>query len=113
MLKIMPHLHKNRIHVGRSEFHGSILYLTFQFCYAIIPLQLEVRPIIIWLVIGGVACLEDKWGDVVVLQNMCGPIIEVAVMAAKEEDLAVDLASSTGTTEETRCLHPSIHVHIS
>ena len=61
---------------------------------------------------GGVACLEDTWGDVVGSQNMCGPIIAVAVMAVKEEDLGVHLARSTGPTEETHCLHPSIPVHI-
>ena len=36
------------------------------------------------VVVGGVACLEDKWGDVVGLEKMCGPIIKVAVMAVKE-----------------------------
>ena len=44
---------------------------------------------------------------------MCGPIIEVAVMAVKEENLGVDHASSTGPTEQTHCLHPAIRVHIS
>ena len=78
-----------------------MLSLPFRFCYAVISLQLEVGPIIIWLVIGGEPCLEDKWGDVVGSQNMCGPIIEVAVMAVKEEDLGVHLARSTGPTEET------------
>ena len=61
-----------------------MLYLSFHFYYAVISLQIEVRPIIIWLVVGGVACLEDKWVDVVGFQNMCGPIIEVAFMAVKE-----------------------------
>ena len=42
-----------------------MLSLPFRFFYAVISLQLEVGPIIIWLVIGGVACLEYKWGDVV------------------------------------------------
>ena len=65
------------------------------------------------MVIGGVTCLQYKWGDVVGSQNMCGPITEVAVIAVKEEDLGVDLASSTGPTEETHCLHPAIPVHIS
>ena len=82
-------------------------------CCVVISLQLEVGPIIIWLVIGGVTCLQDKWGDVVGSQNMCGPIIKVAVMAVKEEDLGVNLARSTGPTEETHCLHPAIPVHIS
>ena len=109
----MSHLHKNRIYVGSSKFHGSMLSLPFHFCYAVISLQLEVGPIIIWLVVGGVACLEDKRGDVEGSQNMCGPIIEVAVMAVKEEDLGVDLASSTDPTEETHCLHPAIPVLIS
>ena len=59
------------------------------------------------------SCLEDKWGDVVRSHNMCGPIIEVAVMAVKEEDLGVHLASSTGPTEDTNCLYPAIPVHIS
>ena len=47
------------------------------------------------------------------LEKMCGPIIEVAVMAFKEEDLGVDLAISTGPTEENNCLHPDIPVRIS
>ena len=90
-----------------------MLSLPFNFCYAVISLQLEVGPIIIWLVVGGVTCLDDKWVDVVVFKNMCGPIIEVAVMDVKEEDLGVDIASSTGPTEETHYLHPDIPVHIS
>ena len=90
-----------------------MMSLTFNFCYAVISLQLEVGTIIIWLVVGGVACLEDKWGDVVGLQNMCGPIIEVAVMAVKEEDVWVDLARPTVPTKEPCCLHPAIPVHIS
>ena len=109
----MPHLHKNIIHVGSNKFHGYMLYLPFNFCYAVISLQIEVGPIIIWLVVGGVACLEDKWGDVVGSQNMCGLIIKVAVMAVKEEDLGVDIAISTGPTEETHLLHPAIPIHIS
>ena len=83
----MPHIHKNIIYVGRIKFHGSKISLPFQFCYAVISLQLEVGPIINWLVAGGVTCLEDKWGYVVGSQNMCGSIIKVAVMAVKEEDL--------------------------
>ena len=43
-----------------------MLSLPFHFCYAVIILQLEVGPNIIWLVVGGVAGLKDKWGDVVV-----------------------------------------------
>ena len=89
-----------------------MLSMTFHFFYAVISLQLEVGPIIIWLVVGGVACIEDKWGDVVGSQNIFGPIIKVVVMDVKEEDLGVDLASSTGPTEETSCLHPAIHFHI-
>ena len=79
----MPHLHKNIIHVGGSKFHGSILSLSFHFCYVVIYLQLEVGLIIICLVVGGVACIEDKWGDVVVSEKMCGHIIKVAVIAVK------------------------------
>ena len=79
----MPHLHKKRIHVGRSKFHGSMMSIPFHFFYAVISLQLQFGTIIIWMVVGGVACLEDKWGDVVESENMCGPIIEVAVMAVK------------------------------
>ena len=90
-----------------------MLSLSFRFFYAVISLQLEVGPIIIWLVIGGFTCLEDKWGDVVGTQNMCGPIIEVAVMAFKEEDLGVHLSRSTGARKETHCLHPAIPIHIS
>ena len=70
--------------MGSSKFHGSILSLPYHFCYAIISLQLEVGPIIIWMVVGGVASLEDKWGDVVGSDNMYGPIILVSVMAIKE-----------------------------
>ena len=44
---------------------------------------------------------------------MCGPIIEVAVMAVKEEDLGVDLAISTGPTKETHFRHLAIPVYIS
>ena len=47
-----------------------------------------------------------------VSENICGPIIEVDVVAVKEEDLGVDLARSTGPTEETHCIHPAIPVHI-
>ena len=87
--------------------------LPFHFFYAVISLQLEVRTIIIWMVVGGVACLEDKLVDVVGLHNMCGPIIEVAIIAAKEEGLGVHFAIYTVPTEETHCLHPAIPVHIS
>ena len=90
-----------------------MLSLPFHSCYAVISLQHAVWPIIIWLVIGGVACLEDKWGDVVGSEKMCGPITKVAVMAVKEEDLGVDLASSTVPTEETYLLHPATPVLIS
>ena len=48
-----------------------------------------------------------------VSENMCGPIIEVAVMDAKEEDLGVGLASSVGPTKEAHFLHPAIPVHVS
>ena len=40
-----------------------MLYLLFQFCYAVISLQLEVGTIIIWLVVGGVSGLNNKWGN--------------------------------------------------
>ena len=46
-------------------------------------------------------------------ENMCGPIIKVAVMAVKEEYLGVDLDISTSPTEDTHCLHLDIPVHIS
>ena len=90
-----------------------MLSLPFHFFYAVISLQLEVGPIIIWLVVGGVTGLQDKRGDVAGSQNMCGPIIEVAVMAVKEEDLVVYIAIFTGPTEETHCLHPDIPIHTS
>ena len=90
-----------------------MLSLPFHFCYAVISLQLEVGPIIIWLVIGGFTCLQDKWVDVVILKNLCGPIIKVAVMAVKEEDLRVHLAISIGARKETHFLHPAIPIHIS
>ena len=63
LLKLMTQLHKNIIHVGISKLHGSMLSLPFHFCYALISLQLEFGSIIIWLVVDGVDCLEDKWGD--------------------------------------------------
>ena len=109
----MPHLHKNRIHVGRSKFHGSMLYIPFHFFYAVISLRLQVGTVIIGLVVDGVACLEDKCGDVVGSEKMCGPFIEVVVMAVKEVELVVELSRSTGPTEETHCLHPAIPIHIS
>ena len=65
MLKQMPHIHKNIIHVGRSKFDVSMLSMPFYFFYAVISIQLQFGPIIIFLVIIGVTCLEDKWGDVV------------------------------------------------
>ena len=58
--------------MGRSKFDGSMLSLTFHFCYAIISLQIQVGSIIIWLVVGGVVFVEDKWGDVVGSEKMCG-----------------------------------------
>ena len=61
----------------------------------------------------GFTGLEDKWVDVVVSENMCGPIIEVDVVNVKEEDLWIQLASSTCPTEENHCLHLAIPVHIS
>ena len=90
-----------------------MMSLPFRFFFAVISLQHAVGPIIIWMVIGGVTCLQDKWGDVVGSKNMCGPIIEVAVMDVKEEDLGVHLARSTGAIKETHCLHPAIPIHIS
>ena len=78
-----------------------MLSLPFHFCYATIYIQLQVGTVIIWLVVGGVACLEDKWGDVVGLEKMCGPIIKVDAMTVKEEDLGVDIVRYTGPTEET------------
>ena len=67
MLKQIPHLNKNKFHVGKIKFHGSMLSLPFQFFYAVISLQIEVGPIIIWLVVGGVYGLEEK--------GRCGGII--------------------------------------
>ena len=84
LLKQMPHIHKNIIHVGSSKFHGSVLSLPFHFCYAVIFLHLEVGTIISWLVIDGVVFLEYKWVDMVGLEKMCGPILEVGVMYVKE-----------------------------
>ena len=60
-----------------------MMSLSFQSCYAVISLQLEVGPIIIFLVVGIVAGLEDKWGDLLGSEKMCGPIIEVADMSVK------------------------------
>ena len=78
-----------------------MLSLQFHFCYDVISLQLQVGPIIIWLVVGGVACLEDKWGDAVGSEKIYESIIEVAVMDVKKDYLGVDLAISTGPAEET------------
>ena len=113
MLKQIPHLHKNRIHVGRSNIHGHVLSMQFQLCYAIISLQLDVGPIIIWLVVGGVFGIEDKWGVVVKLEKICCPIINIAVMAVKKEDPLIELARSTGTTTKSHYLCPSTTVNIS
>ena len=113
LLKQIPHLHNKIIHVFRSKFHGSMMSLPFKFCYDIIYLQLEVGPIIIGTVVGGVSGLEDKWGDVVGSEKTCGPIIEVDVMAIKGEDLWIELASSTGPTEENHCLHPGTPINTS
>ena len=63
------------------------------------------------MVVGGVSGLEDKWGDVVGSEKMCGPNISVAVMDAKEEDLWIQLDSSTGHTEDTHFLHTAIPVY--
>ena len=87
--------------------------MPFHFWYAVISIQLQVGPFIIWLVIGGVSCIEYKWGYVVGSYNMCFPIIKLVGMDIKEEYLGVDLAISKGSTEYTCCLHPSIPVHIS
>ena len=46
-------------------------------------------------------------------EKMCGPFIEVAVMAVKEEGLGIQLAKFTCPTEDTYCLHPAIPIHIS
>ena len=112
MLKRMPHLRKNIIHVGRSKFYDSMLSLPFYFCYAVISLQIQVGTVIIWLIVGVVTCIEDKWVDLVVLEKMGVPTTEVAVMAVKEYNLDVYLASSTCPTAETYCLHPAIPLHI-
>ena len=90
-----------------------MLSLLFKCFYAVISLHLEVGIIIIGMVVGGVAGREYKWVDVVGLAKMSIPIIEVAVMAIKEEYMLIELARSTGSTEETHCLHPDIPVHIS
>ena len=43
---------------------------------------------------------------------MCGPIIKVDVMAVKEEDLGVDIDSSTGPTKETHSVtQPSLSIY--
>ena len=78
-----------------------MLYLPFHFFYAVISLLIQVGPVIIWMVVGGVACLDNKWGDVVGLDKICVPIIKGAVMEVKEENLGVEIASSTCPTLET------------
>ena len=90
-----------------------MLSLPFHFCYAIISLQIQVGPVIICLFVGEATCLEDKWGDLLGSEKTCGPIIELDVMAFKEEDLGVDLVFSKGPTKETHFLHPDIPSHIS
>ena len=84
LLKKMPHIQKNIIHVDRSKFDGSMMYLPFHFCFSIISIQLQVGPVIICLVVGVVACLKDKWGDLIGLEKVCAPFNEVVVMANKE-----------------------------
>ena len=85
----------------------------FTFAKAVIFLQLEVRPIIIWMAVGGVIGLDYKWEDVVVLDNICGPIIKLAFISIKEVELWIELAGSIGPTEKTCFLHPDTPVHIS
>ena len=46
-------------------------------------------------------------------ENMCDPIIRVAVKDIKEEDLWIELAIYTGPTGETHFLHLAIPVYIS
>ena len=60
-----------------------MMSLPFQLCSAVISIQLEVGPIIIWLVVVGVAGLEDKYVDVVGSGNICGLFVEMSVMAVK------------------------------
>ena len=112
MLKRMPHIHKNIIHVGSTKLHGPMLSMAFNFFYAVISFQIDVGLIIIWLVVGGVAGLEDKWGDIVVSEKMWGLIIKVDFMDVKEEDLLIEYDSSTGPTKDTHFLHTAIPVHI-
>ena len=90
-----------------------MMSLLFHFCYAVISLQIDVEPIIIWLVISGVDGLEDKWGDVVVLEKICGLIIKIAIMEIKKEDLCTEIDIYVGPTEENPFLDPSNPVHIS
>ena len=61
-----------------------MLSLLFHFCYEIISIQIEVGPIIIWLVVSRVYRLEDKWGDVVGSDKMCDPVIDVDATTVKE-----------------------------
>ena len=60
-----------------------MLSLKFYFCCAVISLWLEVGTIIIFLVVGEISGLEDKWRDVVGLEKMCVPIMKVSFMAVK------------------------------
>ena len=85
-----------------------MLSMPYQIFYAVISIQPQVGPNIICLVVGGVTYLEDKWGDMVGSEKMCGPFIEVAIMAIKEEDLGCKLASYIVPTEETHFLHPAM-----
>ena len=77
-----------------------MLSLPFHFFYTIIFLQIKVETIIISLVVGVVADLENKWEDVMGSEKMCGPIIEVDVMGVKEEDLWIHIYRSTFPNEE-------------
>ena len=98
--------------MGICEPEGSILSLSVHSGLAIDPLQLEVWPIIIWLVISRVTSLEDEGFDVVGAEYMNGPVVKMAVMAIIEEDLWIELVFSKGSLEMHHCLHPTTPVHI-
>ena len=89
-----------------------MLSLQVHYGLAIDPLQLDVCPIIIWLVIFCVTRLEDEGFDVVGLEYMNGPVFKISYMAVIEEYLWIDIFCSTDCLEMNRWRHPYIPVHI-
>ena len=79
-LKISPCLNQYKIHVGNCELQGYMLFLPVHYGLAIEPLQLEVWPIIIWLVIYRVTRLEYEGFDAVGEESMNRTVKTIAAM---------------------------------